>query len=103
MGKGSALGSLIVLAIFFKYIGWFVLICAMVAFVYLWYVFAKWYVARLDRKADEKAEAVARAEAENREWLRAGIYEGAYPAHTMPLYSEARDWYDYDDGLTDWR
>lgn len=65
-----------------------------------------WWRARKARLAADRAEAelaAYRAEQENREWLRGGLYEGQYPGATLPLTTqEPRAWYDYDDGLTEW-
>lgn len=37
------------------------------------------------QKAALEAALIARAEAEHRAWLEAGIYEGDYPGATMPM------------------
>lgn len=79
------MGTLIVLAMFFKYIGWVALILGLAALVYLLVRFAKRYVARRDTQEAELERIRARADVEAAQWNNAGIYEGGYPAATMPL------------------
>lgn len=110
------------LLVLWKYFGWIVFATAcLVGFNLLLRHAPAWrYRRAVRREARQRARdrAIARAEAENRDWLAGGIYEGNYPGATMPLthngnlalddeldhyYGEPRDWYDYDDGLKEWK
>lgn len=59
------------------------------------------------RRAAERESLLLRADYENRQYLEAGLYEGQYPAETLPLVTDGQlmAWYDYkhDDGLTEWK
>jgi hypothetical protein len=101
-------------AVLLKYAGWILL--------GVWILFGVWAVRRamrtaraydrevnLDREAERECLLI-RANYENAAYLRGdpvGVY-GHYTPPTMPLTRplpppEPVDWYDYDDGLTDWR
>lgn len=81
--------------VLWKYGGW--LVGAVVVYLVCRGALPEWRAWRRRvraRKAECRAArdlAYARAEQENRDWLADGIYEGDYPAATMPL-TPARPW-----------
>lgn len=97
-------------AVLLKYGGWILL----GLFGLLWLRYGvplvirwlRWRRVHALTEAEQAAIYEAQMNRENREWLEAGLYEGNYPAATMPLTSEMyepRDWYDDDWGLPpDW-
>jgi hypothetical protein len=106
--------ALLGMAVLWKYHGWIIF------GVLVWLSWKVWEVQvepRLrDRRLTKRAEEAAlqlRADHENRQWLEAGLYEGHYPAPTLPVTyplvtnGQLTGWHeytdDYDDGLTEWR
>ena len=106
-------------AVLLKYAGWIVF--GVIVWVTLKYALPQ-LISWLRWRAGNEWSALQQAKAyeaqldrENREWLEAGIYEGQYPAVTMPLTDahgypvygtsihEQVEWYDYDDGLDEWK
>jgi hypothetical protein len=76
-------------------------------------VFTRHLAAGMKAKADarrEEARAIAaQADLENAQWLGGALYEGQYPAATMPLTSRyargvasAYEPYDAEDMAPDW-
>lgn len=78
--------------VLWKYGGW--LVGAVVVYLVCRGALPEWRAWRRRvraRKAERRAArdlAYARAEQENRDWLADGIYEGQYPAETMPLTNQ---------------
>jgi hypothetical protein len=112
------MSGLLVLAALAWLVGWLVDHALLLALILLPALAIRhaWLTARaydrevdLDREA-ERESLLIRANYENAMYLRGdpvGVY-GHYTPPTMPLTRpllpvEPRDWYDYDDGLTDWR
>lgn len=97
--------GLLGMAVLWKYQGWIIFGVAVWLWSKVWRnSLGPWLRDRRLTKRAEEAALQLRADRENRQWLEAGLYEGHYPAPTLPLTGvhEPRAWYDYDDGLTEW-
>lgn len=64
----------------------------------------------VERHKDKRAmrelherELAWRADKQDYDYQMYGDVEGEYPCETMPLTREQRAWYDYDDGMEEWR
>jgi hypothetical protein len=58
-----------------------------------------------ERRQAERDAMASRADLENRDYLSGGIYEGGYPAVTMPIddvYYDDNETYKFDDGMHEW-
>lgn len=95
-------------AVLLKYAGWILF----AIFVYLMFRegvprYVRWRALQRGRRVLDKRAAReydAQLDRENREWLEAGIYEGQYPAETMPLTRDLT-WHDgvgWTPGPTAW-
>lgn len=110
---GQKVTALLGMAVLWKYQGWIIF------GIVLWLWWKVWTTQvgpwlrerRLRREAEEECLRL-RAEYENRQWLEAGLYEGHYPAPTMPVTyplvtnGQLTGWHEYteyDDGLTEWQ
>ena len=56
-----------------------------------------------DRHLSRREALRLRAEAENRDYLRAGIYEGQYAGATIPMTGFRMNLDNYNDGLVGWK